>query len=403
MKTIYMDHSATTPVKPEVLQEMIPYFTENFGNASSIYGLGRDARAAVENARRQVAKALNAQREDEIYFTSGGTESDNWAVKGAALSYAKKGKHIITTAIEHHAILHTCEFLEKQGYEVTYLPVSTDGFVTAEQVEAAIRPDTILVSVMFANNEIGTIQPIAEIGKVCREHGVLFHTDAVQAVGNVKIDVQAMNIDLLSMSGHKIYGPKGVGVLYLRKGVRLTNLVHGGAQERARRGGTYNTPGIVGLGKAIELATADIDGHAKKISALRDKLLKGLLEKIPDVTVNGSLENRLPGNLNVGFAYIESESILLHLDILGIAASSGSACTSGSLDPSHVLLAIGVSHGAANGSVRFSLGDENTEADVDRVLEVLPGIVAKLRAMSPLNKDYLDSSWVEEEDHHHAV
>jgi len=397
MSGIYLDHSATTPVKPEVLEAMIPYFTENFGNASSIYSQGRTARAGVENARRQVAKALNAAREDEIYFTSGGTESDNWAIKGAALSNAKKGKHIITTAIEHHAILHTCEFLEKQGYEVTYLPVNQDGLVTVEQVAEAIRPDTTLVSVMFANNEIGTIEPIAEIGALCREKGILFHTDAVQAVGNVEIDVQAMNIDMLSLSAHKFYGPKGVGVLYVRKGVRVMNLVHGGAQERARRGGTYNHVGIVGLGKAIEMATEDIAGHAAKVSALRDRLLKGILERIPEVTVNGSMDKRLPGNINVSFAYVESESILLHLDILGIAASSGSACTSGSLDPSHVLLAIGVSHGAANGSVRFTLGEDNTEEEVDRVLEILPGIIEKLRMMSPLNKDYLDSDWEEEE------
>ncbi len=387
MKTVYMDHAATTPVRPEVLEEMLPFFTERFGNASSVYGLGRDARAAVELARRRTAKALNAAREDEIYFTSGGTESDNWAVKGAALAASSKGKHIITTAIEHHAVLHTCAFLEKRGFEVTYLPVSSDGFVTAEQVEAALRPDTVLVSVMTANNEIGTIQPVAEIGRICRERGVVFHTDAVQAVGNISLDVQEMDIDLLSLSAHKIRGPKGAGALYVRKGVKIANLMHGGAQERARRGGTYNTPGIAGLGRAIELAAQEIPEHAEKVRALRDALLEGLMERIPDVTVNGSMKDRLPGNLNVGFARVESESVLLHLDLLGIAASSGSACTSGSVDPSHVLLAIGRTPGAANGSIRFSLGETNTQEDVSRVLEVLPGIVSRLREMSPFKAE----------------
>jgi len=398
--SIYMDHSATTPVDPRVLEEMLPWFTEHFGNASSIYESGRHAREAIENARRQVAKALNAAREDEIYFTSGGTESDNWAIKGMAYARASKGKHIITTAIEHHAVLHTCEYLEKSGFDVTYLPVDREGFVTARQVEEAIRPDTILVTVMFANNEIGTIEPIAEIGRICREKGVAFHTDAVQAVGNVPIDVQAMNIDLLSLSAHKIHGPKGVGALYIRRGIRPVNMSHGGAQERGWRGGTYNHTGIIGLGKAIELATEDLQGHIARVTALRDRLLHGILERIPDVKVNGSLERRLPGNINLCFAYVESESILLHLDILGIAASSGSACTSGSLDPSHVLLAIGVSHGAANGSLRLTLGDSNTEQEVDTVLEALPKIIERLRIMSPLNKDHLDSNNKEE---HHAV
>lgn len=391
MKRIYMDHAATTPVNPEVLEAMMSYFTEGFGNASSVYTEARTSRAAIEKARAQVQKALNIAREDEIYFLSGGTEADNWAIKGYALANKKKGNHIITTNVEHHAVLHTCEFLEKQGYEVTYLPVNHEGFVSAQQVAEAIRPETILVSVMFANNEIGTINPIAEIGAVCREKGVAFHTDAVQAIGAVEIDVQAMNIDMLSLSGHKFYGPKGVGALYIRKGLRIENLIHGGAQERGKRGSTYNTPGIVGLGAAIERITTDIAGHTAKISALRDRLLKGMQENIPDITVNGSLEHRLPSNLNVSFKYIESESILLHLDMLGVSASSGSACTSGSLDPSHVLLAIGVKHGDANGSVRFTLGEDNSEEDVDHVVSLLTNIVAKLRAMSPLNAEHPDN------------
>ncbi len=391
MDRIYMDHAATTPVNPAVLADMLPFFTEQFGNASSVYTEARTARAAVEKARGQVQRALNIAREDEIYFTSGGTEADNWALKGYALANQAKGRHIVTTNVEHHAVLHTCEFLQKQGFEVTYLPVDNQGLITARQVAEAIRPDTVLVSVMFANNEIGAVNPIAEIGAVCREKGVAFHTDAVQAVGAVPIDVQAMNIDMLSLSAHKFYGPKGVGALYVRKGLRMENLIHGGAQERGKRGSTYNHPGIVGLGAAIERVTADIEGHSARIAALRDRLLQGLKANIPEVTVNGSMEHRLPGNLNVSFKYIESESVLLHLDMAGVAASSGSACTSGSLDPSHVLLAIGVKHGDANGSVRFSLGEGNDERQVDRVVELLTGIVARLRAMSPLDADHPDN------------
>jgi len=400
MERIYLDHAATTYVKPQVLEAMLPFFTGEFGNASGVYTEARHTRAAVEKARQQVQKALNAQRDDEIYFTSGGTESDNWALKGFALANQQKGRHIITTNIEHHAILHTCAFLETQGFEVTYLPVNSQGLVTAEQVAGAMRPDTILVSVMFANNEIGSIQPIAQIGRLCREKGVIFHTDAVQAVGAVPVDVQAMDIDMLSLSAHKFYGPKGVGALYIRKGIRLENLFHGGAQEKGRRGSTYNHTGIVGLGRAIELATADLDGHAEKMIALRDRLLDGIQKNIPYVTVNGTMDKRLPANLNVCFRYIESESILLHLDMKGVAASSGSACTSGSLDPSHVLLAIGVSHGDANGSVRFTVGDENTPQQIDHVVELLTDIVTKLRAMSPLDEAHPDTDNQEEEHVH---
>ncbi len=341
-RRIYMDHAATTYVKPAVLEAMLPYFTENFGNPSSIHTTGQLARSAVDRAREQVAAAINALPQ-EIFFTGGGSESDNTALKGIAEAYAKKGNHIITTNIEHHAILHTCEWLEKnRGISVTYLDVDDKGRVTAEQVEAAIRPETILVSIMFANNEIGTIEPIAEIGAVCRKHGVLFHTDAVQAVGAVPVDVVAMNIDLLSMSAHKFYGPKGIGALYVKKGVRVPTFIHGGAQERGKRAGTENLPGIIGMGKAIELAVANMEESSKRVAALRDRLLKGILETIPDSRVNGDTEHRLPNNLNMCFRYIEGEALLLRLDLAGIEGSSGSACTSGSLDPSHVLLAIGL-------------------------------------------------------------
>jgi len=383
-RRIYMDHAATTYVKPEVLEAMLPYFTDQFGNPSSIHTRGQMARSAVDRAREQVARAINAQPA-EIYFTGGGSEADNMALKGIAESYAKKGSHIITTKIEHHAILHTCEWLEKQrGVSVTYLDVDEYGRVTPEQVEAAIRPDTILVSIMFANNEIGTIEPIAEIGAMCKKHGVLFHTDAVQAVGAVPIDVQAMNIDLLSMSAHKFYGPKGIGALYARKGVRVPALIHGGAQERGKRAGTENLPGIVGMGKAIELATATMEESSRRIAALRDRLMKGILERVPDCRVNGDLEHRLPNNLNMCFKYIEGEALLLRLDLAGIEGSSGSACTSGSLDPSHVLLAIGLPHEIAHGSLRLTLGDGTTEEDVDYVIDTLPGIVRTLREMSPI-------------------
>ena len=384
MDTVYLDNAATTAVSPEVLAAMLPWFTEHYGNPSSVHGTGRDARKAVENARRQVAAALNAQP-GEIYFTAGGSESDNWALKGAAFANRRKGTHIITTAIEHHAILHTCEWLEKQGFSVTYLPVDAEGRVDPADVENAIREDTVLISVMAANNEIGTLEPIAEIGRIARAHHVLFHTDAVQAVGAIPLDVQALNVDMLSLSGHKFHGPKGIGALYIRKGVRLDTLIHGGAQERGQRAGTENLPGIVGLGKAIELATQNLEANAAKISALRDRLLDGILAAIPDVRVNGSRTHRLPNNLNISVRYIEGESMLLRLDLAGVAASSGSACTSGSLDPSHVLLAIGLPHEVAHGSLRMTLSDDTTQADIDHVLEVLPGIVADLRAMSVLN------------------
>jgi cysteine desulfurase len=382
-KLVYMDHAATTPVKPDVIEAMLPYFSEKFGNPSSLYALARDSKEAVEHARAQVAAAIGASP-DEIFFTAGGSESDNWAIKGTAFANRKKGDHIITSAIEHHAVLHTCEYLEKQGFSVTYLPVDRYGLVDPADVEAAITERTILVTVMAANNEIGTLQPIREIGRIARAHGVPFHTDAVQAVGAVKIDVKADNIDMLSLSGHKFYGPKGIGALYVRKGTRLDSLVHGGGQERQRRAGTENLPGIVGLGKAIEMATADIEGHAAHIAAMRDRLRDGILAAIPDTILNGHPTERLPNNLNVSFRYIEGESVLLMLDAHGICASTGSACSSASLEPSHVLLAIGLPHETAHGSLRLTLGDLTTDEDVDHVLEVLPKVVERLRSMSPL-------------------
>ena len=387
-KTVYMDYAATTYTKPEVLEEMLPYFTQHFGNPSSIYSISRDTRKAIEKARDRVAKAINATR-DEIYFTGGGSEADNWAIKGIALANKHKGNHIITSAIEHHAVLHTCEALKKQGFEITYLPVDEYGFINMEDLKNAITDKTILVSIMFANNEIGTIQDIKEIGKICREKKVLFHTDAVQAVGHVPVDVVDMNIDLLSLAAHKIYGPKGVGALYIRKGIRVENLVHGGGQERARRAGTENVPGIVGLGKAAELAVQNMKEHNEKLVYLRDKLINGLLD-IPYTRLNGPRgEKRLPGNVNVCFRFIEGESILLSLDFEGICASSGSACTSGSLDPSHVLLAIGLKHEIAHGSLRLSLGDGTTEEEIDYVLSVVPPIIQRLRDMSPLWDDFI--------------
>ena len=382
-RTIYLDHSATTFVKPEVLEAMIPYFTEHFGNPSSIYGIARHSKKAIETARVQTAKALGADP-DEIYFTSGGSESDNWAIKGVALANRKRGNHIITTQIEHHAVLHTCKFLEKEGFEVTYLPVDQYGLVNPEDLENAITEKTILISVMYANNEIGTIEPVGDLGAIARNHKVYFHTDAVQAIGNIPIDVKSQNIDLLSLSAHKFYGPKGAGALYIRKGVRIENLIHGGGQERKRRAGTENIAGIVGLGKAIELATADIPGHNAAITAMRDRLLKGVLEKIPNARLNGHPEKRLPGNFNVSFEFIEGESMLLWLDDEGVCASTGSACTSGSLEPSHVLLATGLPVEISHGSLRLTLGDANKEGDVDIVLDILPKVVQKLRDMSPL-------------------
>ena len=388
MKTVYMDYAATTYVKPEVLEEMLPYFTEKFGNPSSFYGISRETKMAVDNARAQVAKAINCDP-NEVYFTGGGSEADNWAIKGIATAHMKKGNHIITTKIEHHAVLHTCEFLEKFGFEVTYLDVNEEGFVDLKQLEEAITDKTILVSIMFANNEIGTIQPIKEIGALCREKKVLFHTDAVQAVGSVPVDVKEMNIDLLSLAGHKLYGPKGIGALYIRRGVRIDNLIHGGGQERGRRAGTENIPGVVGLGKAIEIATENIEENRARLTVLRDKLIDGILERIPYARLNGPRGyKRLPGNSNISFEFIEGESILLSLDFEGICASSGSACTSGSLDPSHVLLAIGLPHEKAHGSLRTTLGAASTEEDVEKLLNELPPIIERLRNMSPLWYDF---------------
>lgn len=378
-----MDNAATTAVSPQVLEKMLPYFTQIYGNASSIHQTGREAAKAIAQARREVAAALGAKPE-EIYFTAGGSESDNWAIKGTAFAKKAKGNHIITTQIEHHAVLHTCQWLEKQGFTVTYLPVDKDGLITPDQVEKAITDKTILMTIMAANNEIGTIEPIQEIGEIAKAHGITFHTDAVQAVGAIPVNVGDWQVDMLSLSAHKFHGPKGVGALYVRKGVRLDTLIDGGAQERGLRAGTENLAGIVGLGKAITLAVENLPEKAARLTALRDRLMDGILREIPDVRVNGSREKRLPGNVNVSVKYIEGESLLLRLDLLGIAASSGSACTSGSLDPSHVLLAIGLPHEIAHGSLRLSLGTDTTQEEVDEVLKVLPGIVETLRAMSPL-------------------
>ncbi|MGA2935227.1 MAG: cysteine desulfurase NifS [Methanomicrobiales archaeon] len=385
-RIVYMDHAATTFTKPEVLTEMLPYFTERFGNPSSVYSLARESKQVVEAARGRVAKALGA-RPEECYFTAGGSESDNWALKGVAFANRKKGNHIITSKIEHHAVIHPCQWLEKQGFEVTYLPVDQFGLVNPADLESAIRKDTILVSVMYANNEIGTIEPVSELGAIAHEHKVLFHTDAVQAVGNVPIDVQGQNIDLLSLSAHKFYGPKGAGALYIRRGTRIDSLIHGGGQEQKKRAGTENLAGIVGLGKAIELATSDIEGHNRKIQSMRDRLIRGILA-IPHSRLNGHPEKRLPGNVNISIEFIEGESMLLSLDGFGVCGSTGSACTSGSLEPSHVLLAIGLSHEIAHGSLRLTLGDANREEDVDFVLQVLPGVVERLRTMSPLYADF---------------
>lgn len=385
MRKVYLDNAATTALSPRVLEAMLPYFTQYYGNPSSVHAFGREAKQGLDKARDQVAKALHCEP-SEVIFTGCGTESDNTVLLGVAQRYGDKGKHIITTNVEHHAILHTCEYLEKEGYSVTYLPVDQDGLVTAEQVAAAIRPDTILVSIMFANNEVGTIMPIQEIGAVCKEKGVLFHTDAVQAVGHIPVDVQAMHIDMLSLSAHKFHGPKGVGALYCRKGIRLPSYIMGGAQERGRRAGTENVAGIVGLGAAIQLATEQLEENRAKMTALRDRLMTGIQARISEVKLNGHPTNRLPNNVNFSFKYIEGESILLMLDMNGIAASSGSACTSGSLDPSHVLLALGLPHEIAHGSVRLTLGDETTEEDIDYTIDVLEKTVARLRAMSPLYK-----------------
>lgn len=380
---IYMDNSATTPIKKEVLDEMMPYLTENYGNPSSIYSLGSKAKVAVEKAREQVAKALGGDKK-EIFFTSGGSESDNWAIKGIAYKHRDKGNHIITTKVEHHAVLHTCEYLEKNGFEVTYLDVDEYGLIDLEDLKNAITEKTILISIIFANNEIGSIQPIKEIGEIARENNVYFHTDAVQAIGNIEIDVNELNIDLLSLSAHKFNGPKGVGVLYIKKGIILDPLIIGGGQERRKRGGTENVAGIVGLGKAIELASSNIEEDNKKLMKLRDYLIEKIEGNIDHVRLNGHRSKRLPGNVNICFNYIEGESLLLSLDMVGIAGSSGSACTSGSLDPSHVLLSIGLPHGIAHGSLRLSLSLDNTVEEIDYVVENLIEIVDRLRKMSPL-------------------
>lgn len=380
---IYADNAATTRIAPEVLEAMLPWLEEGYGNPSSIYRKGREANVAVLGAREQVAKGIGAGL-GEIYFTGSGSEADNWAIKGAARALASKGKkHIVTTAFEHHAVLHTVEALEKEGFSVTYLPVNENGIVRVSDVAEAIREDTALVSVMYANNEIGTIQPIGEIGALCRERGVLFHTDAVQAIGNVEIDVKAQSIDMLSLAGHKIHAQKGVGALYIRKGIKITNLIDGGSQEAGHRAGTENVPGIVGLGKAMELACRDIPRRAAATLALRERLIDGLL-RLPRTRLNGDRDRRLPGNVNISFEGIEGESLLLMLDLSGIAASSGSACTSGALDPSHVLLAIGVPHEVAHGSLRLSINEQNTQEEIDRILEVTPTVVQRLRDMSPL-------------------
>lgn len=382
MTRIYLDNAATTAVSQAVMDKMLPYYMMVYGNPSSIHAAGREGKKAVEHARRQVANALHAKAPQEIYFTAGGSESDNWAIKGVAFAHQDKGRHIITTQVEHHAVLHTCQWLEKQGWQVTYLPVDAQGFVTPEQVAQAIRPDTVLVSVMAANNEIGTIEPIAEIGRLCHERGVLFHTDAVQAVGALPLDVQAMQVDLLSLSAHKFHGPKGVGALYIRQGVKMDALVHGGAQERSLRAGTENLPGIVGLGEAITIATAQLEENTRRMRTLRDRLVTGLRNAIPDMRLNGPEQERLPNNANVSFCGIEGEAVLLRLDLEGIAASSGSACTAGSLDPSHVLMAIGLTMEEAKGSLRLTLGSDTTEAEIDVVVEKLPVIVRSLREMT---------------------
>ena len=385
---IYVDNAATTKVAPEVLEAMLPYFTENYGNPSSIYQEGRTAKTAIEKAREQVATAIGAQPK-EIYFTGSGSEADNWAIRSVAKSLKNKGNHIITTAVEHHAVLHTCKDLEKQGFEVTYLPVDKLGRVSPEAVKAAIKDTTILITVMYANNEIGTIMPIREIGEIAHEAGVIFHTDAVQAVGMVPIDVTKDHIDMLSMTGHKFHGPKGSGALYVRSGVKLTSFITGGAQERNRRAGTENVPGIVGLGKAIELATADIPKKAAYLTRLRDTYIKRVLELVPYAWLNGDPVNRLPGNANISFSFIEGEGLLLFLDMKGISASSGSACTSGSLDPSHVLLAIGLKNEEAHGSLRTTFDTENTIEDMETIAQAVKETVERLRGMSPLYEKFL--------------
>ena len=389
MKTkIYLDNAATTRTAKEVVDAMIPYFTENYGNPSSIYELGQRSKEAITTAREQIAEVIGAKPE-EIYFTAGGSEADNWALKAACEAYEKKGKHIITTKIEHHAILHTCEYLERKGVEVTYLDVDENGLVDLDELQKAIRPDTILISIMFANNEIGTIEPVKEIGMIAKEHGILFHTDAVQAFGQVPIDVDNMHIDMLSSSAHKINGPKGIGFLYIRKGVKIRSFVHGGAQERKRRAGTENVPAIVGYGVAAKRAADTMEERTARERQLRDDFIERVEKEIPYVKLNGHPTKRLPNNINFSFRFIEGESLLIMLDMKGIAGSSGSACTSGSLDPSHVLLAIGLPHEIAHGSLRLSLGEDTTKEDLDYTLEQIKEIIQKLRDLSPLYEDFI--------------
>jgi cysteine desulfurase len=389
-KVIYLDNAATTKVRPEVVEAMLPFYTENYGNPSSVYSFSTPCKEAMAHSREVIANALGANA-NEIYFTNGGTESDNWALTAAAEAYASKGKHIITTQIEHHAVLHTGQYLEKRGFEVTYLPVDEYGLVDLEELKKAIRPDTILISVMFANNEIGTIEPIKEIGAIAKEHGILFHTDAVQAFGHERIDVDECNIDMLSASAHKLNGPKGVGILYIRKGVKIRSFIHGGAQERKRRAGTENVPGIVGMGKAVEIAMEHMEENRKKETELRDYLIRRVMEEVPYTRLNGHPAKRLSNNANFAFQFIEGESLLIMLDMDGICGSSGSACTSGSLDPSHVLLAIGLPHEIAHGSLRLTLSEETTKEDIDYTVESVKRIVERLRSMSPLYEDFVKS------------
>ena len=386
MKRIYLDHAATTPTDPRVLETMLPYFSDAFGNPSSIHSLGQETRAAVEEARHKIASLIGAQSE-EIIFTSGGTEADNFAIKGAASANKQKGNHVITTSIEHHAVLESCKFLEGQGFGVTCLSVDRNGLVDPDEIRKAITAGTILISVMHANNEVGTVQPIADIGKIARERGICFHTDAVQTVGHIPVNVNELGIDLLAMSAHKLYGPKGVGSLYIRKGTRIDSFMHGGGQERGLRASTENVSGIVGFGKAAEIAQREMDRESKRLTSLRDKLIQGLFERIPEIHLNGHPTQRLPNNVNVSIGFVEGESMAIGLDMEGIAASTGSACTSHDLEPSHVLLALGLPGVLARGSLRFSLGRETTEEEIGRVLEVLPRIVARLRAVSPLSRD----------------
>ena len=390
-KTIYLDNAATTKTRPEVVEAMLPYFTEYYGNPSSVYEFATPSKKAIAEARETIAKSLGAKT-NEIYFTAGGSESDNWAIKATAEAYESKGKHIITSKIEHHAVLHTCEYLEKRGFEITYLDVDENGTVKLDELKKAIRPDTILISIMFANNEIGTIQPINEIGEIAKEHGIIFHTDAVQAYAHVPINVDEYHIDMLSVSGHKFNGPKGIGFLYIRTGLKLRSFIHGGSQERKRRGGTENVPGIVGMGKAVEIAMANLAERTAYEVELRDYLIDRVLSEVPYVRLNGHRTNRLPNNANFAFQFIEGESLLIMLDMQGICGSSGSACTSGSLDPSHVLLAIGLPHEIAHGSLRLTLSEETTKEDIDFTVDEIKKIVEKLRSMSPLYEDFVRKS-----------